>query len=204
MLVVDVLYPGIGGHILGSEHVENLDIHAGVLDAAHEFGLVAHAVATLLQKHEGESEVHATVPLGVANSLEAFGFFKSYRQTAGEYEVEVCPELRESRDVVLEEQVESHPLVGRSRYVPRLDTVAVFVVIEIVLDILLGVHDGNCEPRLQPADELAADLQVKPRGIPDGVVIATVCDAHVVDGVGDEMVQVLVVGLRRELERSAP
>ena len=113
-------------------------------------------------------------------------------------------ELRKSRDVVLEEQVERHPLVCGPWYVPWLNTVAVLVVVEVVHDVFLGVHDGNGEPGFQPADELAADLQVQSRGVPDSIVIAAVGDAHVVDGVRDEMVQILVVGLRREFERSAP
>ena len=106
--------------------------------------------------------------------------------------------------MVLEEKVEGHSLVGGTRDVALLNLVAIFVNGVVADDVLHGFHQGNGEPRLQSAHKLAADSQVDTRGETFGVVIAAIDNLHVIHVVGDQAVEVLVVSLCRELERTPP
>ena len=90
-----------------------------------------------------------------------------------------------AREIVGEEQVDGITLVGGHGDAPAVD-------------FHLGAHERQAHPRVGAGHKLAVELQVESCGVSATLLTGIVGDLHVVDGIGHQIVQRLVVGLGRK------
>ena len=69
------------------------------------------------------------------------------------------------------------------------------------VDILSGLHQGEAEPGVGSGDELAEEFGVEADYIAIGDILTVVPDSHVLNDIGNQISQSLVVHLGRKLER---
>ena len=90
-------------------------------------------------------------------------------------------------EVVGEEQRDAVALVGGTRHLHAIE-------------VLLRLHQRETQPGVSALDELAKELHVQAGNVTLGGIDAAIDELEVVDLVGDEVRQVLVIGLGGQLE----
>ena len=106
--------------------------------------------------------------------------------------------------MVLEEDVDGKPLVGRTRDVAWLHILTILVDIIVVEQIFGGFHQREGDPRFDTTDELATQFHIDTGGIAFRIVLCGIYNLHIVNTIGDEIGEIFVVGLSCKLKRTVP
>ena len=186
-----VRHPEEGDHIAVVEEIEHLDADGEVVEQASH-GRVAHPVEA------GELDGVAPVDAEVGRQAAFVGAVLLIGEGGGDAraveEAEAHAPPGYGGHVVLQEYLEAETLVGGACEPPQA----------VAEDVLLGLHQRHAGPRLEAGNEVAVDTQAEARGIAYGLLVRVVADAQVVDGVGHQMGDILVVEVGSEAEGLVP
>lgn len=134
-----------------------------------------------------DAEIGRQVKLGRAVLL--IGESDGEPRTEEEIETHLPP--RHRREVVLEEHLERETLVGGATYPAEV----------VAQDVLLGLHKREACPGFEPGEEFAIEAETDASRIGHRIVVGIVAEAHIVDSVRDEVGDILIINICRELER---
>jgi len=182
--VVDVGDPVVAAHVGDVHQVEAVQTEPDFLEVAEQ---AAGGAVVLADELVTQAHIHTLVG-GLAHvGVGTRQVGRRGGQTVADDALEAELQTRDTGEVVGEEQGNAVALVGGAGH---LDAV----------QVLLRLHQRETEPGVGALDELSEQFHVNAGDIALGGVDAAIDELEVVNLVGDEVAQVLVIGFGSEFE----
>ena len=183
---VDVGYPIVVADVGYVEEVEEVESEPDALYVAEHAGACL-PLFELGEESVGESYVNTFVWRGAEVAFVAAAVWRGHGESVGKDAFEAEFESRYLGEVVGEEDGEVVAAVSGAGH---LDAV----------EVLLGFHQREAYPGIASGHELPEELEVEPHGMAFGEVLSGIGHLEVVEFVGYEVGEELVVYLTREFE----
>ena len=182
--IVHVGDPVVAAHVRDVHQVEAVQSQPDLLEMAEQ---AARGAMVLADEFVAQSDIHALVGWLADVGVGTSHVWRSRGQTVAQDALEAELQSGNAGEVVGKEQRDAIALVGGTRHLHAIE-------------VFLGLHQREAEPGVGTLDKLAEQFHVHTGNVTLGRIHAAIDQLQVVDLIGNQVRQVLVVGLGRELE----
>lgn len=200
--VGDIGDPNIGDGIVHLEQVEDFGSDPDILEVIEDIAPVA-AYASF-----DELLAKADIHPAVWGDTESVGITWCTRGAKGQATTKQQVQVHFigwiPGKVILKEQSKIDPLVGWPGNIARLDADAGIIDIEVIRDILPGLHDGKAGPGFNATHKLPINPDIQTCSVALCVVFGIIPYPDIVDLIWNQVIQQLIVNLGYQFEGTVP